>query len=144
MKSAICVVLFLCIASSVIATSQVPAVPSSITGYTYYNPAAIKKNTVILNTFLNRAASFVIAAVNGRAIAPASYGVVLRGAFRKPVYTGNTVTSYSIIYYTSLHDPSNAKGKDYYGHFTATVNANGTNSKFVSYVINAALPHGTK
>lgn len=140
MKPAFLIAVLFCIATCSFATnSQIPALPTSIKGYTFFNTAAIKKNAIVLNTYTSQTANFVIAAVNKRAFAPASYGVIVRGAFRAPITGG-----YSIIYYVKAHDPSNPKGKDYYAHYTATVATNGSNKRYVSFVLDKALAHGTK
>jgi len=147
MKPYLVIALFLCIATSfaadAVATtapkSQIPPLPASIQGYTFFNTAAIKKNAIVLNTYTSQTANFAIAAVNKKAFAPASYGVVVRGAYRTPITGG-----YSIIYYVKAHEPGNPKGKDYYAHYTATVAANGSNKRYVSFVLDKALPWKTK
>ena len=140
MKPYLLIAIFLCIAAtSVAAASQIPALPASIKGYTFFNTGAIKKNAIVLNTYTSQTANFVIAAVNKKAFAPASYGVIVRGAYRAPITGG-----YTIIYYVKAHEPGNDAGKDYYAHFTATVAANGSNKRYVSFVLDKALPHGTK
>lgn len=145
MRPVLALALVLCIATCAFATeSQIPKLPQSISGATYFNTAAIKKNTIVLQTYLTQTANFIIAAVNKRSFAPASYGVIVRGAFRENVYNGNTVTGYKITYYVKAHEPGNDKGKDYYAHYTATVNVNGSSKRYVGFVLDAALPHGTK
>jgi len=144
MKTTFLIALVLCITTTAFAASQIPAIPASIPGATYFNPAAIKKDSVVLNTYLAQTANFIISAVNKRAVAPASYGVIVRAAFRENIYTGTVLTGYQITYYVKAHEPKNDKGKDYYARYTATVNVNGSNKKFVGFVMDAALPHGTK
>ncbi len=152
MRTSLILALVLCIATSAFATnsqtpapvSQIPAIPKSIPGGTYFNTAAIKKNTIVLQTYLTQTANFIINAVNRRSFAPASYGVIVRGAFRENIYNGKTVTGYKITYYVKAHEPGNDKGKDYYAHYITTVNVNGSNKKYVTFVLDAALAHGTK
>jgi len=145
MRSSLLLALVLCIATCAMATkSQVPAIPTKVEGATYFNLAAMKKNTIILNTFLAQTSNFIISAINKKAFAPSSYGVIARGAWRENIYTGDALTGYKITYYTMSHQPGNNKAKDYYANYVATVNVNGSNRKFVGFTLEAALPHGTK
>jgi len=134
MKSLIILAVVLCFTATYAANTP-PAIPTKITGYTGYSLAQVKKNSIILNTFIGQASTFIIRAINEKKMAPASYSVFLRYAFRKTTNTG-----YEIIYYLRTYDPSNPKGKIYYARFTSTVSATGGNRKFVKYTIDKSFP----
>ena len=128
--------LFLSITIFPTIASGIPKIPAEPEGYDGFSPADVKINPLILSTFISQVPNFVIKAINGRKMAPSSYGVIMRYAFRAPIHNG-----YEIIYYVKAHEPGNDDGKDYYAHFTVTVGSYGSNKKFVEYVMDAALPH---
>lgn len=116
------------------AANTPPAIPSSIEGYTGYSLAQVKKNSIVLNTFIAQTSNFIIKAINEKKITPSSYSVFLRYAFR-----ATTSTGYQMIYYVRTYDPKNPNGKIYYGRFTVTTSATGGSRKFISYSIDKSF-----
>jgi len=114
-----------------------PAVPNSIAGYTNFPTAKVKSDKPLLNAFVALTPSFIIKGINERKLAPSSYSVIMRYAFRKDVADG-----YEAIYYYRARDPAkNSTGKIYYGTFTAFIpTKSGLARKLLRYTIDKAVP----
>jgi len=117
------------------ASNTPPAIPASLPGYTGFSLAQVKKNSIILNTFIAQTSNFIIRSINEKKIVPSSYSVFLRYAFRK-----STGTGFEMVYYVRTYDPRNPNGKIYYGTFTVTTSATGGSRTFKSYSIDKSFP----
>jgi len=130
--------LLVCFATSTFAakTYIAPAIPDlTKSGYTGYNLAQVKKNSIILNTYISQAARFIINSINAKKIAPASYSVFLRYAYRKATEAG-----YEIVYYAKTYDPKNKNGKAYFGFFAVQTTTTGGSRKFLRYNVTHSYP----
>jgi len=116
------------------ASNTPPAIPSSLPDCTGYSLPQVKKNSVILNTFIAQTSNFIIKCINEKKVIPASYSVFLRYAFRK-----STGTGFEMVYYVRTYDPRNPNGKIYYGTFTVSTSATGGSRKFISYSVDTSF-----
>jgi len=117
--------------------TNIPEIPTSLKGYTNFPPEKVKNTPALLNGFIALTPTFIIRAINERKIAPSSYSVIMRYAFRK-----DTTDGYEVVYYFRARDPAkNSTGKVYYGTFTAFIpTRTGLSRKLLSYAIDKALP----
>ncbi len=124
-------------ASQTTTDPNAPVVPSSIAGYTNFPTAKVKDDKPLLNAFVALTPTFIIRGINERKLAPSSYSVIMRYAFRKDVADG-----YEAIYYYRARDPAkNSTGKVYYGTFTAFIpTKSGLSRKLLKYTIDKAVP----
>ena len=129
------IALTLLICLSVTLAVKAPEIPKNLKGYTKFTLAQVKKNSIVLNTYLAHSSTLIIKLINEKKVPPASYSVFLRAAFRKLVDK-----KYEIIYYFRTYDPRNKEGKIYYGTFTSSVLATGGERKFLGYEITHSLP----
>ena len=85
-------------ATSVALSTQVPAIPSSIPGYSTYDKSKVKKISLLLNAFINLSPAFVISAVNAAALPASSYSVIFRSSYANPFTSSHfSFKSYFLI-----------------------------------------------
>lgn len=123
--------LALVLVCSYTAFAAAPAYPTTLEGYTGLSRANVKATPLALNTFISFVPSFIIKAVNERQVAPSSYSVIMRYAFRKAVEGGT-----EFRYYIKASDPKNPEGTVYFGYYDAFASGMaGVSSKFLGYAI---------
>jgi len=113
------VTISLCITSIKAIGQTPPELPLEIDDYEGFSLVEVRKHSNLLNTFVSLTPTYVVQAIKSKRMFPASYSVFMRYCFEKKTETGS-----EILYFLRAYDPKNAKGKIYYGTFTAATFGN--------------------